>query len=221
MFSEIEKEYKKGLPELRFRAYYARLSIPLMIAAYLASRAFNINSWLTAAIMGVILLVVVVMYLAKDIRSLSKYEKGMKLRKWLANYNQADEKRRLDSLTVSLRKNNLDTKDDIKLALDHFEQRVPAPSHPSLLETILSVSVALMSIVVVAYDEESNIVDFAKFWNLLWSTLGVAFIILVPVVAVSAVVRKLIFSHTKIEVILVEDLAYIYVNYDEFEAKLR
>ena len=47
-----------------------------------------------------------------------------------------------------------------------------------------------------------------------------AFIILVPVVAVGAVVRKLIFSHTKIEVILVEDLAYIYVNYDKFEAKL-
>ena len=173
MFSEIEKEYKKGLPDLRFRAYYVRLSIPLMIAAYLASRAFNINSWLTAAIMGVILLVVVVMYLAKDIRSLSKYEKGMKLRRWLANYNQADEKRRLDSLTVSLRKNNLDSKDDIKLALDHFEQRVPAPSRLQSVETILSVSVALMSIIVVAYDEENNIVDFCQVFGICSGQLSV------------------------------------------------
>lgn len=220
MFSEIEKEYRKGLPELRFRAYYARLAIPLMIAAYLASRAFNISSWLTATIMGALLLIIVIMYLVKDIRSLSKYEKGMKLRQWLANYNQADEKRRLDSLMVSLRKNNLNTKDDIKLALDHFEQRVPAPSHPSMLEVILSVSVALMSVVVLAYDEENNIVDFAKFWNLLWSTLSVVFVILVPVVVIGAIVRKLIFSHTKIEVILVEDLAYIYVNYDQFAKKI-
>lgn len=220
MFSEIEKEYKKGLPELRFRAYYARLAIPLMVAAYLASKAFNINSWLTAAIMGVLLLMFVIMYLIKDIRSLSKYEKGMKLSKWLANYNQADEKRRLDSLIVSLRKNHLNTKDDIKLALDHFEQRVPAPSHPSILEIILSVSVALMSVTTLAYDEENRAIDFTKFWNILWPTLSVIFIVMVPVVIIAALVKKLIFSHTKIEVILVEDLAYIYVNYDQFGREL-
>lgn len=220
MFGEIEREYKKGLPELRFRVYYARLAIPFMIVAYLTSKLLNVNSWLTAAIMGALLLMFVVMYLVKDIRSLSKYEKGMKLSQWFANYNKADEQRRLDSLIVSLRKNNLNTKDDVKLALDHFEQRIPAPSHPGILEIILSISVALMSMTTLAYDEESHAIDFAKFWNILWPTLSVIFIVMIPVVVIAVLVKKFIFSHTKIEAILVEDLAYIYVNYDQFRQAL-
>lgn len=220
MFSDIEKDYKKGLPELRFRSYYVRLAVPLIVVAYLASKFLHINSWLTAVIMGVLLLVLVGIYLLKDIRSLSKYEKGMGIRKWLNNYNRADELRRLDSLVASLHKNNLNSQDDIKLALEHFEQQVPPPTKPSLLELMLSAAVGLMSIIVLAYDEENNIVDFGKFWNILWSTLGVALIIIIPVVVVGWLVKKLIFSHTKIEVILVEDLAYVYINYDKFRAKL-
>lgn len=220
MFGEIEKEYKKGLPELRFRSYYARLAVPLIIAAYLISKFLHIQSWLIAIIIGVLLIILVVFYLIRSIRTVSKYQKGMKLRGWLESYNKADEARRITSLVDSLRKNNLRTRDEIKFALDYFERQIPAPSKPSLLELILSAAVGLMSLVVLAYDEESNVVNFAKFWGILWSTLSVALIVLVPVVIIGLLVKKLVFSQTRIDFILVEDLAFLYVNYDQFEAKL-
>ncbi len=221
MFSEIEKEYKKGLPELRFRSYYVRLAIPLIIAAYLLSKFMHIQSWISAVIIGVLLIVLVVIYLIRSIRTVSKYQKGMKLRGWLESYNKADEARRIDSLIDSLRKNNLETRDEIKFALDYFEQQIPTPSKPSLLELILSAAVGLTSVIVLAYDEENNIVNFAKFWGILWSTLSVALIVLVPVVIIGLLVKKLIFSRTRIDFILVEDLAFLYINYDKFKTKLQ
>lgn len=220
MFSDIEKEYKKGLPELRFRSYYVRLAVPLMVAAYLASKFLRINSWVTTIVMGALLLVLVIIYLLRDIHNLSPRRKGMGLKAWLVDYNNADEVRRRTSLIVSLRKNNFKTRDDLKLALDHFEQQIPTPSKPSALELILSAAVGLMSLVVLAYDEESGVVNFSKFWSILWPTLGVALMILVPVFLIGYLVKKMIYSHTKIEVILVEDLAYIYINFDKLRTQL-
>lgn len=222
MFSEIEKTYHKGLLERRFWTYYWRLSVPAVVIAIIISEVLHIGIHWLALIMGIILLLLVVNFFVSDIRKVLAGKKhGESLRAKLRVYHEADVAQRLDNLLADLKANHLSSREDIQLALQYFERQRPVRTRSGVLEWALSVALGLASIVALAYNDEMRVVDIPKLAGILWPTIKIVLIIVIPVVIIGFAVSRIFFSRARIDSILVEDLAYIYVNFDKFKAKLK
>ncbi len=139
----------------------------------------------------------------------------------LVEYFREDDKLRVKNLLVDLKRHGVQTREEIKIALDYYERKQPVQTKTGILEWVLSIAVALVSIVVVAYDEASATVDMEKLFNILKPTLGLIVAIIVPIVVAKMVVNFLAVPRAKLDSILVEDLAIIYMQYDKFEDKLK
>ena len=72
MFSEIEKEYKKGLQERRFFRYYWPRAIILIAIALALDFGININRWLVYGVMVVLLIFFIIMFFVRD------YQRGVR-----------------------------------------------------------------------------------------------------------------------------------------------
>lgn len=221
MFSEIEKTYHQGLLERRFWTYYWRLAVPAVVIAIIVSEFLHIGIHWLALIMGALLLALVVNFFIKDIRKLLSGQKINGLRAQLRAYHEADTNLRRDNLLADLKAHHLSSRDDIQLAFQYFERQRPVRTRSGVLEWALSVALGLASIVALAYNDEMHVVDLAKLAGIFWPTLKIVLIIVIPIVIIGFTVSRIFFSRARIDSILVEDLAYIYVNYDQFKAKLK
>lgn len=225
MLSEIEKEYRKGLQERRFNAYYWPRAALVVFAAILGALIFNSHYWWIYGIAVVLLLAFVVIFFLKDIRVASKeYEsvrasKGMVAK--LQAYFAADDAMRLDNLIKDLARNQIRTKDELRLTLDYFQNRLPGNSRPNILEWVITTVITLSSIIIVTYDDEMGDINLPKLLSAFGSTVIVALVFLTPIMIFKIIAVSISKSRNKLDTILVEDLAYIYVNFDKFERQLQ
>lgn len=221
MFSEIEKDYRKGLQEARFWRFYGWRSLVAIVLAMVVIFVLGVNSWLAAGCLSVILVGLVAWFFWKDTKIvLGKRVQRKSVIERLVEYFREDDKLRVKNLLVDLKRHGVQTREEIKIALDYYERKQPVQTKTGILEWVLSVAVALVSIVVVAYDEASATVDMEKLFNILKPTLGLIVAIIVPIVVAKMVVNFLAVPRAKLDSILVEDLAIIYMQYDKFEDKL-
>lgn len=221
MFSEIEKDYRKGLQEARFWRFYGWRSLVAIVLAMVVIFVLGVNSWLAAGCLSVILVGLVAWFFWKDTKIvLGKRVQRKSVVERLVEYFREDDKLRVKNLLVDLKRHGVQTREEIKIALDYYERKQPVQTKTGILEWVLSVAVALVSIVVVAYDEASATVDMEKLFNILKPTLGLIVAIIVPIVVAKMVVNFLAVPRAKLDSILVEDLAIIYMQYDKFEDKL-
>lgn len=222
MFSEIEKDYRKGLQEARFWRFYGWRSLVAIVLAMVVIFVLGVNSWLAAGCLSVILVGLVAWFFWKDTKIvLGKRVQRKSVIERLVEYFREDDKLRVKNLLVDLKRHGVQTREEIKIALDYYERKQPVQTKTGILEWVLSVAVALVSIVVVAYDEASATVDMEKLFNILKPTLGLIVAIIVPIVVAKMVVNFLAVPRAKLDSILVEDLAIIYMQYDKFEDKLK
>lgn len=222
MFSEIEKDYRKGLQEARFWRFYGWRSLVAIVLAMVVIFVLGVNSWLAVGCLSVILVGLVAWFFWKDTKIvLGKRVQRKSVIERLVEYFREDDKLRVKNLLVDLKRHGVQTREEIKIALDYYERKQPVQTKTGILEWVLSVAVALVSIVVVAYDEASATVDMEKLFNILKPTLGLIVAIIVPIVVAKMVVNFLAVPRAKLDSILVEDLAIIYMQYDKFEDKLK
>ncbi len=222
MFSEIEKDYRKGLQEARFWRFYGWRSLVAIVLAMVVIFVLGVNSWLAAGCLSVILVGLVAWFFWKDTKIvLGKRVQRKSVIERLVEYFREDDKLRVKNLLVDLKRHGVQTREEIKIALDYYERKQPVQAKTGILEWVLSIAVALVSIVVVAYDEASATVDMEKLFNILKPTLGLIVAIIVPIVVAKMVVNFLAVPRAKLDSILVEDLAIIYMQYDKFEDKLK
>lgn len=222
MFSEIEKDYRKGLQEARFWRFYGWRSLVAIVLAMVVIFVLGVNSWLVAGCLSVILVGLVAWFFWKDTKIvLGKRVQRKSVIERLVEYFREDDKLRVKNLLVDLKRHGVQTREEIKIALDYYERKQPVQTKTGILEWVLSVAVALVSIVVVAYDEASATVDMEKLFNILKPTLGLIVAIIIPIVVARMVVNFLAVPRAKLDSILVEDLAIIYMQYDKFEDKLK
>ncbi len=222
MFSEIEKDYRKGLQEARFWRFYGWRSLVAIVLAMVVIFVLGVNSWLAAGCLSVILVGLVAWFFWKDTKIvLGKRVQRKSVVERLVEYFREDDKLRVKNLLVDLKRHGVQTREEIKIALDYYERKQPVQTKTGILEWVLSIAVALVSIVVVAYDEASATVDMEKLFNILKPTLGLIVAIIVPIVVAKMVVNFLAVPRAKLDSILVEDLAIIYMQYDKFEDKLK
>lgn len=223
MFSEIEKQYKKGLQERRFSAYYWPRAVIIVILALVADFGFGIDRWLVYGITVALLMLFVMIFFIRDIRSSLKElsaKQKTRSRPSLAMYLEYDDRLRIDNLILDLARHNLRTKTDLELAITYFERQRPVSTKPNLLEWTLSVAVAMSSVILLAYDTETGTIDGQKFVSAFGSTLAVALIVLTPVILAKIISSRIAVHRSKVDNFLIEDLAFLYVNYDKFKDRL-
>lgn len=225
MFSEIEKEYKKGLQERRFFAYYWPRAIIVVALALVGDLTFNFNRWLVYGIMVLLLLLFVVMFFLRDFRRGLKQVEPEKLQQTSRRHRikiilKAEDEIRINNLIADLRRHNLRTKSDLELAINYFERNRPVASKPNLLEWTLSIAVTLSSIVLLAYDTDTGVIDAKKFVSAFGSTMTIALVVLTPVILAKLISARISAARTKVDSFLTEDLAFIYVNFDQYKKQL-
>ncbi len=223
MFSDIEKEYKKNLTELdhRFKTYYWPWAVAVVALALVADFILKWNRWVIYGTIIAILGVLVIIFFFRDF-----YHERKKLPKKVPNYTRreiyidTDDKLRIDKLVVDLRKYHLTTKDDIRTALDYFERRMPVKDKGGSLEWLVTALIALVSIVILAYDDDLGGVNLQRFAGMFGSAFALSLALLAPIVVGQAISVRVNGSQTELDSRLVEDLAFVYVNYDDFKEKL-
>ncbi len=224
MFSEIEKEYKKGLQQKRFLAYYWPCATLVVILALVFAFIFDSISWIIYGCALVLLLVLVAIFFAWELHYATKTFQSVRRSKSLsakiAAYIIADDKKRIDNLIADLARNDIRTKENLRLTLDYFQSRLPYIAKTSILSWVLTAVITLSSIVIVAYDDSVGTISLQRLIPIFSSTLAVALIILTPFIIVRIISAAISSSRSKVDATLVEDLAYIYVHFELYRTKL-
>lgn len=224
MFSEIEREYRKGLQQKRFIAYYWPCATLVVILAIVFALVFSSLRWLIYGCAVIVFCMLVIAFFVWDYHHASKLFRsvrdGKNLSARLAAYYIADDSHRIDHLLNDLARNQITTKDNVKLTLDYFQSRLPGDAKPNLLGWVLTAVITLSSVVIVAYDSSIGTINLHKLIPIFGSTLVVALIILTPVILAKVISTIMSISRNKLDSSLVEDLAYIYVHFEEYRERL-
>lgn len=222
MFSEIEKEYKKGLQERRFFAYYWPRAIIVVVLALMADLGFNFHRWAVYGIMlGVLILFVMLFFIRDYRRGLRELDLSNTSRRHrIKLYLKADDEIRINNLLSDLARHHIHTKTELELTISYFERNRPVASKPNLLEWTLSIAVTLSSIVLLAYDTDTGVINAQKFISAFGSTMTIALVILTPAIIAKLISNRISSARTKLDSALIEDLAFIYVNFDKYSQRL-
>lgn len=225
LFSEIEKEYKKGLQEHRFFAFYWPRATFVAVLALVLDLVLNFNRWLIYSIMVLLLIFFVALFFWREYRRGISRVEPEKLRQTARRHHmkvifKTDDEIRINNLIEDLRSHNLRTKPDLELAINYFERNRPVASKPNLLEWTLSIAVTLSSVVLLAYDADTGAINIHKFISAFGSTMAIALVILTPFLIAKFIATRISASRTKVDSFLTEDLAFIYVNFDQYKKQL-
>lgn len=225
MFDEIEKEYRKGVQERRYLAYYVQRAIPITLAAIVLSLVFRKWYLVIYVVTIVILIGLAVVFFVRDVQAMDetpkaiRRKKGMKAR--LKNYFETDNARRIDGLVGVLGRHGINSQEDLRVALDYYESRLPITTKPNLVNWILTTLVTVASIAIVAYDEVTDTIDARKFLSVFISALVVAVMCVTPVLVFKVARYAMTRFRNRVDTILVEDLAYIYMNFERFREEMK
>lgn len=225
MFDDIEREYKKGLQEKRFVAYYWPRAMLIVLVAIALSFLIGFHRWLVYGCAVTIFVGLVAIFFIREYmhahQTMEEVRRSKSLATKLAAYIRVDDSRRIEKLVHDLARHGLQTQDDLKIALDYFQSRLPANTKPNLLEWLFTTVIALSSVVIVTYDNSINTINVHRLVEVFGPTVVVALIILTPFIIAKLISTGISSSRNKVDTILAQDLAYIYVNFEKFAAKLK
>lgn len=217
MFSEIEKEYRKGLQHKRFaRFYWPRAIFIVVLAALIYYLLWCDYRLVYVAIVGLLLLLVLWFFI-RELHNANKnivaVHKSRGLMAKLRTYSQADSKMRVENLVTDLAKHGIKTRDDLEVAINYYQSRLPGITKPNFLEWFLTTVITLASIILVTYNDEAGSINLHAFET----ALVVAGFFLTPFVIAKIISTIISVNHNKLETVLVEDLAYIFVHYNLYQ----
>lgn len=223
MFSEIEKEYRKSVQERRYWAYYIKWAVPITVIAIVLSLIFRHLYGLIHLVTVMLLVGLLVIFIVRDIKATDEIARVVRRKKGvvakLQSYFETDDAMRVNNLVANLVKHDIRTKEDLKLAIEYYESRLPMNTKPNLMDWILTTIVTVASVALVAYDEATSTIDVQKFLNVFISALIVAAICITPILVFKIVRYILSRFRNRVDTILVEDLAEIYVNFEGYEER--
>lgn len=223
MFSEIEKEYRKSVQERRYWSYYIKWAAPITVVAIVLSLIFRHLYGLIHLVTVMLLVGLLVIFIVRDIKATDEMARAVRRKRGIAaklqSYFETDDTIRVNNLVANLAKHDIRTKEDLKLAIEYYELRLPMNTKPNLMDWILTTIVTVASVALVAYDEATSTIDVQKFLNVFISALIVAAICITPILVFKIVRYILSRFRNRVDTILVEDLAEIYVNFEGYEER--
>ncbi len=220
MFTEIERAYRKGLRERRFSVYYWPKALVIIVLTVVLVYGLGFQNWVVYTLSAAILLGFAIYFLVNDIHEILGSRPDLSPYAKLRTYFFEDDQVRIGNLLIDLHEHGLTEKNDLKLAIDYFERRRPVLTRPSLLEWVLSAIVALASLIIIVYDESTGVIDNEKLFTVLRATFELSLVVVLPILVVRLFMAYTDAARRKLDSILVEDLAYLYVNFEEYRAEL-
>lgn len=224
MFDEIERGYRKGLQEKRFLAYYSPRATIIVILAILLSTVVGIHYWIVLLCATIVFVGLVALFFLKEYRhahqTIESVRKSKKFSTKLSAYFKADDTQRIEKLVEDLARHRLHTRSDLELTLSYFQSRLPNNTKPNLLEWIFTAVITLSSIVIVTYDSSINTINLHRLFSVVAPTVVVTLIILIPFIVAKLISAGISSSRNKADTSLVQDLAYILVNFERYRTQL-
>lgn len=222
MYEIIEKEFKKDNPYKKYRIAYWINFFALVIITNLLNIIFKINNCFLAFITSLLFLISVFTFIYWKIKksyNKSEFKKyGFKklLKKYIQNLNATITR----NLINTLKENNINSKDKIKILIDYYNRKEPINTKSNFTSVIADFFITIASIVVIAYNDVTGIIETNKFINIISFTFLIAAITIILTLTIKLIFRSIFFSKEYHNSSLLEELTYIYMNYEEYETKL-
>lgn len=217
MFQDIEKKYKKTFKERQFNILYWIIATILIILYVIFQDALKSKEFILFSV----LFVFIIIYFVTDYFKTIKHAKKINgFKQHVILYAEETRKQQLNNLIASLRFYNFKTKNDLKLAIDYFNNQKPIKMESSFLAWIVSASLTVASFVEIAYDKDTHSIDYTKLSVIFGSTLGIIFIFIVIFAFFKITFKFSYFSKESIQSELVDDLTYIYMNFNKYKNQL-
>lgn len=211
MFEDLMRKYKKDSREMKFNIFYWFFSILIL--------PFSLYFNFSLLFVFILLIIANVSYFLIDyfkiMKNTNAKEKGIKSR--IKAYNNKIEKLKFDSIIKLLKQYNIKTKSDLKFAIDYFISEKPIKTVPNLLELIITIFFSLAAFIGVAYNTETKSLNIEMINKTIDSTLAVLLCTLVPILIVKFIIDIFKNPKDKRYTNLINDLSYIYVNFDKFK----
>ncbi len=217
MYQELENNYKKQLKEKKFNRFYW-ISALILIATTRAFQNFFIDKYY---LIYIILGILVIIYFILDYnKSLKNVKRSNSIVKNLIIYVDQARTNRINSLIINMKRYNIKTKNDIKMAIDYYNNKQPIKVESNYLGWIVSSVLTISSFIQIAYDSEKQTLDCAKISVILGSSLGIIICLLIPILIIKAIISSVIFSKEKLHSDISEDLTYICFNFNKYKNQL-
>lgn len=210
MYNNIEKAYKKCNSNTRFSNHYWIYSVITLFIIYTLSKR-NLNFIYLLFIETFIQIIFVLLYCIKDAK---KYDKqtNYDIKEYVDNLNKED----ILNLVKILKNNNITSKDKLDKCLCHYRTKCPIKIKSSFWSTLLTLVIAIASLIVSSYSEKLNGIDLNKLSVALGSTIGIVLIAGFVIYVIKTIFYSLTQKNDTWYEDLEEKMTYIYVNYDEF-----
>jgi len=223
MFTELEKEYNALSKERKFNRYYWTCAMIIVgINTILANYIKNVNS-IVYPIIFLIFLSLIIIYFYMDYKKTTKNikdKKSLNLVNRISLYFIENNNSNLNNLISILPKYNFRTKNDIKLAIDYYNGKHPLKIESSFLAWFISAILSLSSFIEIAYDKETNTLDYNKVSLLLSTATGYIITLTIPILVLKLLINSIFLSKSKIYSELSENLSYIYLNFNKYVNQL-
>ena len=219
MFNNIEQEYKKNSFERKLNKLYWLIAILIIVPIYLLSKWLDLPTFVQCVIPFGLLLVILFFAFIKDYKKVVKKLKKKvpkELKGKLILYVNDKHKEDISNLVKALLKYNYKTKDDLKIAIDYFNNRRPIKVESSILGWIISLTLTLSSFAELAYNDVTKTIDYDKLSAIVGSALGFIAAFLIIAAAIKFVMRALL-TNKNLRSQLNDDLMTIYLNFDKYK----
>ncbi len=223
MFAKIEKEYKKLSKGRFFTIYYWCSVLLTLLLTTLFSYIFENFNAIRYHFTYFTLFILVFIYFYIDFMNVIKFlnvKKSemlfIKIKKYI-NYNKDNY---IDKLLTILKLHNFKTKSDLKLAIDYYNQKQPIKIDPNYLSWIVSIAITISSLVELAYNDTTQMIDFNKITIIFNISLQYTFIISISFLSAYWLIRLVFLPNKKVYSNIIDDLSYIYLNFNKFKSKL-
>lgn len=222
MYEIIEKEFKKNNPYQKYRIYYWVYFFMIFIVMVTLHFIFKINGWILWIILYFVFILSIYVYVKYKTKKYFGKERFKKdtFKRLLHTYIQNLNSIITDRLVNTLKENNVNNKDKIRILIDYYNKNKPLNTKLNPLEIIASIFVSLASLVVIAYNDITKQLDINTFVYILYYTFIITLFILLPMILIHFIFKSLFLSKEFLNSSLLGELTYIYMNYENYKEKL-
>ncbi len=223
MYEIIEKNFKKNNPYKKYEKGYWAYYFILVVIFNLLNIIFKINNWLLAFITFLIFLISIFIFIYCTIKKSYGNKKFKKhgfiklLKVSVQNLNS----KITDSLIATLKKNNINSKDKIRVLIDYYIKKEPASAKASFTSIIADLFVTIASIVVIAYNGVTNRLNTDIIVNVLYYSFIITMMMALFTFTVKYIFRGIFPEKEYYNSTLLDELTYIYMNFEKYENKFR
>lgn len=223
MFFEIANEYKKLNKSWKFNKYYWGGALIIFILLNIISRILENSNIAVFYTFYIFFFIYIFIYLCIDFTITIKNLK-INYKKSLLNllylYIKENTKSPINDLAKILANHNFKTKADLKLAIDFYNEQRPFKVEADFIAWIISITAVITSLVQIAYDKDSKIINLSKLLAIFQTTMGFVIITIISVFVLKRIINYIFIPKKELYSRLSQDIAYIYLNFEKYRKLL-